>query len=580
MKFTAVYRVVLGAALACSGPVRGADLDETQGRVRTAVGALASGDPAKRERATRTLLELGTEARRAVFEASRSDDPELRARASELLLKLPWYLPDDSPAVRQLLNDYGQLGVDKRRDVVNSLSELTQHGYDALLRLIEEEPSDDVKWAVVAGVRRVYHEGVLEGFRRLDTDVDSAPLLAAAGHAWMPKDAARGAKLLRQALSLDLERPANDGGEVEAAYERLQNLALLAGRYDEVAQLLRLRAQRDATDDEGEASQAVLNLFAAHAKFGPLKGFDKDLQTYQARLSDPRVMFALGKAYERCGQRALADATFRAAFLVDLVSVGDRFTQGEFLMHQGWHDLAQAQFAAVFDLADDHSTERPQMTPELDMANAHFRLGQIAAARDEDQAAGEHIQKAMELHFKGGGMLRGATELSLRQEIDWHHLRAARAKGDQAEVARRLQYLISPAPVNPDVANDVVPMLRDAGREKEAKAVFDEVYQTLQQSWGTMADHPMPKNNLAWLSARCGERKDEALRLALEATRAMPDNAAFVDTLAEAHFQLGHYRQAVELETRVVAARPNDHFLQNQLKRFEDAAAATKTKGE
>src|SRR4051794_33097302 len=101
--YTAMRRVVLGALLACATVARGADADDPQARVAAAVAGLSSGDPAKRERAAKTIIELGAEARRAVFDASRSDEPELRAKASELLLQLPWYLPDDSPAVRRLL---------------------------------------------------------------------------------------------------------------------------------------------------------------------------------------------------------------------------------------------------------------------------------------------------------------------------------------------------------------------------------------------------------------------------------------------------------------------------------------------
>jgi len=85
--------------------------------------ALASGDPAKRDEAAKALIRMGAEARHAVFEASRSEDPELRARAAELLLKLPWFLPDDSPEVRRLLVGYGQLDVEKRKEAVGSAVE-------------------------------------------------------------------------------------------------------------------------------------------------------------------------------------------------------------------------------------------------------------------------------------------------------------------------------------------------------------------------------------------------------------------------------------------------------------------------
>ena len=51
-----------------------------------------------------------------------------------------------------------------------------------------------------------------------------------------------------------------------------------------------------------------------------------------------------------------------------------------------------------------------------------------------------------------------------------------------------------------------------------------------------------------------------------------PDNAAYLDTLAEAHFRLGNAQKAAELEERVLRARPNDPFLQAQLTRFRAAA--------
>jgi tetratricopeptide (TPR) repeat protein len=574
---SAPYRVILVAVLVWGARAHAAATDNSNDPAQSAVIALGSGNPAQRDKAVKTLLAMGADARRAVVQATHSDDPELRVRASELLLKLPWYLPDDSPEVRRLLDGYGQYDVEKRKEIVDSLSKLAQHGHDALLRLIVEEPSDDVKWAIAGVVRLSFQDNVLAAFRKLDTSTQNAPLLAAAGHAWLPVDVPRGIKLLRQALALDRDRPADDGGEVEAAYDRLQNLALLDGRFADVAQLLRQRAHRGATDEDGDPTQAPLELFAAHAKFGPLPGFDKDLTTFNSQLADPRVMFALGKTYQRCGQNVLADAVFRAAYASDMVSIEDRFNQGDFLIRQGWLELAEAEIDAIFDLAPDHSTDpvfrhNGPVTPDIDNANAHFRLAQIAAARDDDFAAAENMQKALELHGRARGMLRGATEQALFQDIDWHYLRAARAKNDQAGVNKYLDNLTDVPILNPDIANDVVPMLRAAGRNDQADATFKQVYEALQAAWNHRADHPMPRNNLAWLCARCGVRKDEALKMATEATQAMPDNAAFVDTLAEAHYQLGHYEQAAKLEAKVVAARPTDHFLRAQLKKFTDAA--------
>jgi tetratricopeptide (TPR) repeat protein len=568
--------VLVGVWLALSGARAGAEPVGVDDRVRDAVAGLESPDPATREASEKALLKMGAEARPAVVRASRSEDPAVRTAAASVLMKLPWYSPDDSPEVQQLLADYGKRDVDERRLIVVQLSQRKQHGFDALARLMNEEPSDDVKWAIVGAVRNEYRDDVLARFRSPDASLDSAPPLAAAGHAYMPKDAKRGANLLRAALAIDMDHPANDGGEVGAAYERLQNLALLAGDYDGVAKLLRMRAARNETDEDGEPSRAVLELFAAHAKFGPMAGFEKDLANFRDRLGDPRVMFALGKIYERSGQSALASATYRSAFLVDLVSVQDRFEQGDFLLQQGWLDLAEGEFGAIFDLAPDHSGDPGRAmptTPQLDAANAHFRLARVGAAREDDSFAAENMKKAMELHYRGNGQLNGSDEQTIWHEINWHALRAARAAGDKEEVNRRLTTFTSALPLrNPDIANDVVPLLRAAGRNREADDVYAKVRERIETEAAEVPGHPMPKNNLAWLGARSGEQKAEALRLALEATRAMPDNAAFVDTLAEAQFQNGNYAEAARLEARVVRARPTDRFLQTQLKRFREAA--------
>jgi tetratricopeptide (TPR) repeat protein len=78
-------------------------------------------------------------------------------------------------------------------------------------------------------------------------------------------------------------------------------------------------------------------------------------------------------------------------------------------------------------------------------------------------------------------------------------------------------------------------------------------------------------NNLAWLFARCHRRLDDALQHALRAVELDPDNAAYLDTLAEAHFHLGDRDAAVRHSRLAVQRRPQDTTLQEQLRRFEQA---------
>ena len=176
--------------------------------------------------------------------------------------------------------------------------------------------------------------------------------------------------------------------------------------------------------------------------------------------------------------------------------------------------------------------------------------------------------------------MRNTTEREQWQEVHWRYLRAAQKHGDQVEVERRLAELMKDVAAlgNPDVVNDVVPMLKERGRAAEAKELFDRTYQGFKQKIQAAPEQPRDKNNLAWLCSRCGENTQEALALAKEASAAAPDNAAFMDTLAEAYFRNGQYDKAVEIEKKVVLLRPGDRFLEGQLRKFE-AAAVGKLRG-
>lgn len=571
MKYPALSGLILLALLASPS----SRAQDTDAQIRSAIVGLMSSDPAKRDKAAQELIRIGAPARPMVFEASRSDSPELRAQAAQVLLKLPWFLPDDSPAVRDLLANYGRLDVEKRQQIVAQLADLRAHGFDALARLVQEEPSDDVKWTIVNAVRLTYWPNALESFQKIDTEPDSAPLLAAAGHAWLTKEVPRGRKLLERAAKAALDQPANDGGEIDWVFHRLNLLALLDGRFDDATRLLRMQAGRAVASptDDADAPSAVVELFALHATHGPLDGFMKDLLAHEKELADPRIMFSLAKVCERSGNPALAQGIARGAFLCDVISIPDRFAQGSFLLKHGWRDLAQAQFAAVLDHAGEPNNNSGQPV-EFDQANAYFRLASVSNAREDDFETAQQMQQAMELHYKVRGDLRGTTDQAMWQEINWHYLRAARQRGDMAEVKKRIPDLMNGPLSNPDIANDLVPLLKDLGRPDDAKQVFKRAYDQLQEQLGDRSDHPMPKNNLAWLCARCGENKAEALQWATQATTAMPDNAAFLDTLAEANYQLSYYEKAVEIETRVLRARPNDVFLTRQLQRFRQGPAA------
>lgn len=78
-------------------------------------------------------------------------------------------------------------------------------------------------------------------------------------------------------------------------------------------------------------------------------------------------------------------------------------------------------------------------------------------------------------------------------------------------------------------------------------------------------------NSLAWFCATSDMYLEESLRAAQRAVDLEPDNTAILDTLAEVHFRLGHIDDAITVIERAIAIDPEDSYLREQKRRFEDA---------
>jgi tetratricopeptide (TPR) repeat protein len=173
----------------------------------------------------------------------------------------------------------------------------------------------------------------------------------------------------------------------------------------------------------------------------------------------------------------------------------------------------------------------------------------------------------------------GANVPALRNDNDfaemhWRYLRAARTAGDHKKLREHLDVLKNLSPANTDIVIDVVPLLKEAGQPEAARAMFDKTYKQIRDIVDANPGEPEPMNNLAWLCSRSGERLPEALEMATKAITLDPDNAAYLDTAAEANFRVGNIDEAIRLETKGLQGRPNDKFMREQLERFKAAKAA------
>jgi hypothetical protein len=534
---------------------------------RTLVARLADQDPAARQAAEEKLLSLGAAARRDVLAASRSDNPAIAARASQILLKLSWSRPDDPPPVRRILNDYGA------RDEAGRVQALTQFvdlppamSVPVLIRLMSEDPSDDVCWhAANMLAPRIDRPATLQ-LRKLDPAKMQPAALVLVGQAWIGKDRVRALTMLRLAVDAETSNPSYDGGGLDYAFDQLAQAAVTARRYDEAADLRRLQAARIGTSRDAFPTP-VFELLALHARFGPLEGFESDVARFGEYLGQPQSLYVIGKLYERCGQRALARAFFTAASAASLTPT-HRFLVARFLREQGWNDLAEPELHALA-ARDNERDDAPGAF------NANIILAMMAQEPGgDDSAAADYYEAACRVLVARREAVNPTELLEyLNEQIALHRFLAARAAHDDAAARGFADRLIELKPARSEPLVELIPYLRSVGRDSDAQQLFDRAYVAAQERSVQDPDDPSSLNEIAWLFARTGEHPKEALELATRAVAQEPDTAAYLDTAAEASFRCGKVHEAISLEHRALELEPDKTFFAAQLARFERAGA-------
>src|SRR5690606_22764208 len=130
------------------------------------------------------------------------------------------------------------------------------------------------------------------------------------------------------------------------------------------------------------------------------------------------------------------------------------------------------------------------------------------------------------------------------------------ASGKRDDAIAELRHCRQIQPASSELVEAFVPALIKAGAEREANEMFEAVmagHREIVEQWPRSAFH---RNAIAWTSARCGRNSDEALAHALEAVKLAPNEAAYVDTLAEVYFVQGDTAKAIETQRRAVELAP------------------------
>lgn len=191
------------------------------------------------------------------------------------------------------------------------------------------------------------------------------------------------------------------------------------------------------------------------------------------------------------------------------------------------------------------------------------------------QARADRTAEALQTVVAAAALYPASPRWLARQA--WVHYQAQDWKAAEADYLKLLAQFDQP-PVPPD-GGQAEPVIEadDELREllREARMMLAHLCQTtlraeeaerwLEEVLDEFPEDPGANNDLGYLWVDQRRHLRRGLNLIELAVQAEPENAAYRDSLGWAHYQLGHYPQAVQQLERAVKAEPNDGMMLDHL---------------
>jgi tetratricopeptide (TPR) repeat protein len=277
-------------------------------------------------------------------------------------------------------------------------------------------------------------------------------------------------------------------------------------------------------------------------------------------------LYMRGYALVQAGDVEQGRERMERATLLPLGSTDKRQELAEGLEAVGLEDAANEEWEKILRLGNFDSWEGGAAWA---VKTAARKIGNERSDTDELHAAALFQRMLMYLLKTNSSYLNASDYVDVVHVIHRARARGLMAGGQGDAAAWDIAEACAAQPGDAEFVEEVTKHLDAAGRAAEAEQVFAACFARYDRVCREFPRAAAHHNGLAWLAARCGRRLDDAIRHAEAAVRLDPEQAAYVDTLAEVHFRRGNRGQAIALARRAVELEPENSQFRARLQQFE-----------
>ncbi|MEM6911010.1 MAG: hypothetical protein AAF555_05440 [Verrucomicrobiota bacterium] len=171
-----------------------------------------------------------------------------------------------------------------------------------------------------------------------------------------------------------------------------------------------------------------------------------------------------------------------------------------------------------------------------------------------------------------GGAL---PELGFRFEADFLRAKWLWSQGRDREAMQAARQAHRMMRGSGFLSDDFFPTLKESADPTEASELLQETRAINERTLARFPESAQAHNNYAWLLSRVREDLPQAEEHVLRALELRPQEAAYVDTLAEVRLGLGESEEALQLSRQAIELSPEDQAVWVEYKRrLEEVALA------